>query len=182
MAAQMKLPKADLSRSKPTVKISVWIAEAPRQQSRGGWLTLAAFAIVGLLGWGSWVAVLLIVNPGSVRWLSALIPQWGEYSIADSSQTLAEIGAEAKQMGLTVGNPIQLPSTSQKRADFLLPILAPQSRCPSASTGSACTQIVEVRVYHPQAATLSLVRPQARFELLDRLKVTGPEELMAIAP
>ncbi|HEY9627754.1 MAG TPA: hypothetical protein V6C84_10670 [Coleofasciculaceae cyanobacterium] len=162
------------------VKVSIWVDELQPRRRGSALLAIMGIGAIGLLGWGSWLAVRLIVNPGSVSWLNDMLPEWGRFALAGSTtQTWTEIAAEATQSGLALGEPIAISSESSSSQDILLPILAPQSRCrDKASANSACHQIVELRAYRPQKAELG----QTKFERVDQLKVTGLEELMAIAP
>ncbi|MBI4782576.1 MAG: hypothetical protein HY785_14845 [Oscillatoriophycideae cyanobacterium NC_groundwater_1537_Pr4_S-0.65um_50_18] len=166
------------SRPTPPVKVSIWVDELQPRRRGGALLAIMGIGAIGLLGWGSWLAVRLIVNPGSVSWINEILPEWGRFALAGSTtQTWAEIAAEAAQSGLALGKPIAIGAPSAQ--DILLPILAPQSRCrDNASANSACHQIVELRAYRPQKAELG----KTKFEQIDQLKVTGLEELMAIAP
>ncbi|NJR65548.1 MAG: hypothetical protein HC772_09905, partial [Leptolyngbyaceae cyanobacterium CRU_2_3] len=91
--------------------------------------------------------------------------------------------------GLSVGQPLpvspHVPKNSAIATDMVLPIFAAQSYCHSSGTGSrtgsevTCQKMVELRTYRP---TLLIAAKVTRFELIDRLKVRGPEELQAIAP
>jgi hypothetical protein len=167
----------------PTPKVSVWVEEG-RGGRRGGraWLWLGGMSTIGLLAGGGWLAANLIVNPGAVLWFNDLLPEWGRFSVSQSAQTMAEIAAEAAKAGRSIGQPLDLsahvPRTSAIAQDIIMPVFAPQSYCHS-SPEADCRQMVELRTYRP--STFRSGRA-ARFELVDRLKVTGPEELLAIAP
>jgi hypothetical protein len=180
---------------KDRVKVKVMVDGSPRSTNRSrrtALLTTATLLVaIGLVVGGSWVAVRLIVNPGSVGWLSWLLPGWRHSALGEQpAQTLAEIEAEAVRAKLFVGKPIYLstnPAFSRNSIgfhDFLLPLFSPQKHCgdqPTLSNDSnGCGQMVELRVYRIQSTQPSGATPT--FELLDRLAVTGPEELAAIAP
>ena len=135
-----------------------------RSTQRSGLVWVGAIGAIVLLTGGSWFAARLIVNPSG--WLRGILPEWNQGTA--SLQTFAEIRAEAATAGQTVGQTIALA-----KGELLLPILAPQPHC-----REDCSQIVELRVYRSQAQPPA----EEKFELVDRLSITGIEELMAIAP
>lgn len=184
--------------SKTSVRVTVWVTAQPlRRQKCRQPSYLSRLLTVGMIsgaiataGSGTWLATRLIVDPGSVSWVHWLIPGWTrQLWTAKTWQTHNEIEAEAAAAGLIVGDPIYFsiyPGLSQNSAgfhDFLLPLYQAQSGCaatnPSAS--SPC-RLVELRVYRPQTSALRLPGKAAALELVNRLSVTGPEELAAIAP
>jgi len=136
-------------------------------------LTSAVSLVIG----GSWLAVKLIVNPASVSWVSQLLPNWGEFAVS-KPQSLSDIAAEVARAGRQLGQPIHFstyPGMTQKQPGFhhlLLPILQPIKYCVPS-----CNQIVELRVYRPKASGSRVF-----YELIDRMAVTGPAEVEAIAP
>ena len=175
---------------KQRVKVQVWTVERtarpllcsqpvqPRLQTRFGALSaMLLTGAIGLVMGGSWLAVRLIVNPASAGWLGQILPNWGEFA-AVKPQSLSQIEAEVARSGQQLGQPIHFstyPGMTQRQAGFhhlLLPILQPIQHC-----ASTCSQIVELRVYRPQAT-----RSQLAYELIDRMAVTGPTELETIAP
>ena len=136
-------------------------------------LTSAVSLVIG----GSWLAVKLIVNPASVSWVSQILPDWGEFA-PSKSQSLSDIAAEVARAGRQLGQPIHFstyPGMTQSQSGFhhlLLPILQPIKYCVPN-----CNQIAELRVYRPKASGSRVV-----YELIDRMAVTGPAEVEAIAP
>ncbi|HEY9641196.1 MAG TPA: hypothetical protein V6C57_11980 [Coleofasciculaceae cyanobacterium] len=172
----------DKASIKASVKVSVWVEEG-QSSRRGGkvLLWLAGIGAVGLLSWGGWLAANLIINPAAVAWLNDFLPEWGRFAVSQSAQTMAEIEAEVAKAGRGVGQPVSLsayvPKTSAIAQDILLPIFAPQSYCHSKAED--CRQMVELRAYRPSALRSGST---PRFDLIDRLKVAGPEEGLAIAP
>ncbi|WNZ21823.1 hypothetical protein HJG54_02365 [Leptolyngbya sp. NK1-12] len=183
---------------KVPVKVRVWVTEQS-SISRNSWkITLLTGTLltgaVGLVFAGSWLGVRLIVSPGSLTWLSQILPHWGDFS-APQPQTLAEIGAEVQQVGQAIGAPLYFssyPGMTQQRAGFndvLLPILQAGPQCTRQPKGGRCGAILELRVYRsirqPFRQSLlgqSVVQgPGTVYELIDRIGVTGPEELSAIA-
>jgi hypothetical protein len=162
----------------PPVKVSIWVDELPHARRGGLLLAVAGVGAIALLGWGGWLAVNLIVNPRSVSWLNNILPEWGQFVLPGSmTQTLAEIATEEARLGRTLGEPIAVASPNAAK-DLLLPILELQSRCQGNSKAADpdCQKIVELRVYRPGSNS------DSKYELVDRLKVAGIEELMAIAP
>ncbi|MFM7426667.1 MAG: hypothetical protein ACKO7W_17010 [Elainella sp.] len=149
------------------------------QPSGGTLLTMALLlGAIGLVGGGGWLAVRLIVDPASVKWLTALLP-WGN-SLATPPQTWREIAAEVGQTGQALGTPLYFSTyaglTRQQAGfyDLLLPVVRPLKHCPTASPPAGCSQISELRVYRP--------RTGQTYDLLDRISITGPEELFVVAP
>ena len=182
--------------SKPSVKVRVLIANQPRPK-RNPWKTWKTkVGIVGIMGvaigtvvGGIGLAIQLMVNPGSVAWLRWIIPGWEYLPLTGHlPKTLSEIRANANEAGLQIGNPIYLstyPGFTRDSIgfdDFLLPIYAPQSHCALGTPSIACQQLVELRVYRPQAPSMQLPGKESGLELLDQLDIKGMEELSAIAP
>ncbi len=162
------------------IKVSIWVDELPSVRRGRGLFAVASVGAIALLTWSGWLAVSLIVNPSSVSWLNNILPEWGRFTLpGGTSQTLAEIAAQEAQLGRALGEPIAAPATQ----DLLLPILETQSRCRGSQTrDTACQHIVELRAYRSNAYRPNSNLNSTKFELIDRLKVTGIEELMAIAP
>ncbi len=169
------------------VKVSIWVDDLPSVRRGGALFAIAGVGAIALLTWSGWLAVSLIVNPSSVSWLNNVLPEWGRFTLpGGTTQTLAEIAVQESRLGRTLGEPIaaSLPNAPK---DLLLPILETQSRCRgSGAENAACQQIIELRAYRPNSGLnqgrLDQGLSEKRFELVDRLKVTGIEELMAIAP
>jgi hypothetical protein len=178
-------------RSLVRVKVLVQETVRPRRQT---WQTkLLTTGLVGVLFaaalGGTWLAIRLIVNPGSVGWMSRLVPNWDQSSlVGQAPQTLSEIRVTATAAGFQVGNPIYLstyPGLSRGETgfdDLLLPIYQPQSYCETNDSLETCQRLVELRAYRPQAAALRLLGGEPGLELLDQLPVGGLEEHFVIAP
>jgi hypothetical protein len=187
------LTRSDQSKSDPSKKY-------PAQQRRFADIRTSFLTTVLLLGTaalvieGSRVAVQLIIDPGSVSWLSWLMPGWNRTPLSHY-QTLSEVRSEATALGTTVGEvlPLSMASTAKQTVaehqEFLVPILAPQRRCGNSdSTHSSadsaigkCQGMIELRVYR----SLSLRQPNSRepyLELIDRATITGPREFFVVAP
>lgn len=162
------------------VKVSIWVDELPSVRRGGALFAVAGVGAIALLTWSGWLAVSLIVNPSSVSWLNNVLPEWGRFTLpGGTSQTLAEIAAQEARLGRALGEPIAAPATQA----LLLPILETQSRCRGSQTrDTACQQIVELRAYRSNAYRPNSNSDSTKFELIDRLEVTGIEEVMAIAP
>jgi len=189
--------------AKTPTRVKVWITGHPaRQQHRFLFRLLTVALITGAIATtigGIGLAIRLIVNPGSVRWIHWIIPDWEQQPLsAKILQTSDEIATEAASVGRTVGKPIYFstyPGLSKDSLgfhDFLLPFYKTEANCQTASGQATIEQampfaasetcpLVELRVYRPQTHALHLTK-KAAFELVDRLSVAGPEELAAIAP
>lgn len=181
--------------SKTSVRVKVWVTGQPPRRRQPGYLSrlLTVGMISGAIATavsGTWLATRLIVDPGSVNWVHWLIPGWNpQIWTAKTWQTRSEIEAEAATAGLLVGDPIYFstyPGLSKHSAgfhDFLLPLYQAQSGCEALDTpASSPCRLVELRVYRPQTSALRLPGKAAALEWVNRLSVTGPEELAAIAP
>ncbi|NJL22063.1 MAG: hypothetical protein HC895_16625 [Leptolyngbyaceae cyanobacterium SM1_3_5] len=113
---------------------------------------------------GAWVAVMLIVNPGSVSGLAWLMPEWNRTPLS-RYQSIDEIRQEVRSIGLTVGDILPIAShVSGERDELLIPIFKPPE------------EMTELRVYRPH------FRNQNQLELIDRLNVSGPQEIFVLAP
>jgi hypothetical protein len=165
----------------PTVKFLV----APKQPliHRGclSALLLSGFwlAIASLLTGSGWVAIQLIINPGSVGWLSWMLPEWNRTPLVSDSapRSLSDIRDSLAKDGLTLGSQITLESDH-----LLFPVLDTQGSCADieaiATSSPTCHQIVELRVY-------KVYRDSTRnpiLSLADHLAVRGPEEFFVVAP
>lgn len=143
----------------------------------GFWTTMAA-----LVTSGGWLAVQLILNPGSVSWLGWLFPDGHVYSLSSGQapRSLEDIRAGATQVGLSLGEPVGLEPNAgavMPYSDLLIPVFA-QGSCNAIASSSApsCSYIAELRVYRPYPARQPLL------QLIDRLAVTGPQEFFVVAP
>jgi len=152
-------------------------------------LTIASLtAAIGLIGGGIWLGTRLILHPNQVTWLNRWLPEWTRIPIdqAYPPQTIAEVQAEIRQVGLIPGDLI--PLTPQQSAAhptpvtaWLLPISSP-SPCPQsrAATRASCDVLVELRVY--QTVTDS---PPANgepcYRRMHQLMVAGPAESFVLA-
>lgn len=190
------------------VKVQVWVGAAKKPLTQVFWKTMVLtsgllVSALGLVMGGSWLAVRLIVNPGSLSWLSQVLPDWSDHA---TTQTLDEISAEVADAGRWIDKPLYFsPDGISQRAalqQMLLPVLRPRKHCSrqaesrtgSSQTGSVrpCGEVVELRIYRPKFAADSVKRAvkgaakgaakETTYELIDRIGVTGPEELSAIAP
>ncbi len=172
------------------VKVRVWAgAVTSHPRSRVAWKTrlLTSGMLVSAVGFvvgGGWVAAQLIVNPSAVGWLSRVLPIWNEPP--NPPQTLDEISAEVTQTGRWIDKPINFNAANTNQPPIkamLLPIVSPRRHC---AESSRCGEVVELRVYRFNDATRLFAQGTqsakgATYELVDRIGVTGPEELSAIA-
>jgi hypothetical protein len=187
MARSRKLPprsrpvlrSAQSPRRPPAVKMLI----SSKQHRHNGWkarLTGVALLLVtiALVMQGSWVAVQLIVNPGSVSWLGWLLPEWNLIPLS-RYQTLHEIQTEAIQQGLTALD-LQMALSKDER---LVAIFAPQHHCSETSdaTAATCRQLIELRVYRRLPANQDRSRAPA-LEVVDRLAIVSPRETAVLAP
>ncbi len=140
----------------------------------------------GLVAGGSWLAMQLIINPGAGDWFSQFLPGWNSAHVM-SPQTLTEIEAKLHKTGLASGQPIHFstyPGMTLHQVgfhDLLLPVLKAQD-CSNQPVCSQIveSQIVELRIYRPTSRPVS--PGSISYELVDRIAITGLEELTAIAP
>ncbi|MBD2059608.1 hypothetical protein H6F88_27040 [Oculatella sp. FACHB-28] len=168
--------------------INVLVTPKPKRGSRIKSALLVSFVLLGMAGTvvgGGWLAVQLIINPGSVRWLSWMMPEWNRHALQrEVIQTLAEIEAEATEAGRSLGTPLYLPATVGLPQDLLIPILAESDHCGGrgaiTSVPSGCGRLVEVRIYRPLSAREG-ARPGS-FQLMSRMSVSGPEEFFVLDP
>lgn len=153
------------------VRLMVSPSEKP---SRYGWvrqgLTLLLWSglTVGMVA-GTWTALQLVINPGSVTWLAWLFPEWSreaELYAQDAPKTLAELRAIAQDKGLRLGDPIPLmpDHTGNAPTDLLIPVYDGET-------------LAELRVYFPDTEGWEL-----RYRLGDRLLTPGPDEFFVTAP
>ncbi|MBD1913534.1 MULTISPECIES: hypothetical protein [unclassified Leptolyngbya] len=127
---------------------------------------------------GGWVALQLVVNPGSVGWLSWMFPEWSreaERYQRDAPKTLTELKTLAEEDGLMLGQPLNLAGDANgaRDGDLLIPVLGRPSGCQEAAS---CNRIQELRVYHREPGR------DARYRLGDRLPIDGPDEFFVTAP
>jgi hypothetical protein len=176
--SQKSLPPTRPAQLAPPIKVNVLVAgdrPVPRRGVKSLLLTLLLLVGMGAaVIEGTWLAVQFMINPGSVPWLSWLLPE-GHRAPLSRYQTLAEIQAEASEMGLVAGT--GLPLTPRAEGELLIPILATHPQCHNAS---GCEHIVELRVYRPVLPYAGTHREE--MELVDRLGVTGPKESFVVAP
>ncbi|MBE9178345.1 hypothetical protein IQ268_07055 [Oculatella sp. LEGE 06141] len=172
------------------VKVNILVSSSPgpiRRSWRSGWIsTVTLLGMAGAVVGGGWLAVQLIINPGSVEWLSWLLPEWSQRPLTrwDAPKPLSEIRAEAKQEALLLGVPLALKTEVESTDELLLfPVLADAVDCSLANVpaSASCGSIVELRVYRVQAGQ-SAAREEQVLILHDRLAVKGLQELEAIAP
>jgi len=150
----------------------------PDHSVRNAWLSRFFVGLVWLgtsvaVFGGGWIALRLVVNPGSVGWLSWMFPEWSreaERYQQDAPKTLAELTALAEENGQALGQPLLLPSGPSQSGDLLIPV----RKC---SDTAVCDHIQELRVYHREPAGR-----EARYRLGDRLPVSGPDEFFVTAP
>lgn len=178
-------------------RVKVWVTQHRAGRRRSHLAQAGATGvIVGAMSaviTGTWLAIQLIVNPGAVSWVSQFFPGWDMSSLIEPPQTLTEIGKAAADNGLEIGKPIYLSTypgfsaNSPGFYDLLLPFYQPQTQCEAVDSElDRCRRMTELRVYRPYATQPSqsngLTTTEPTFKLVDRVKVTGLEELVAIAP
>lgn len=136
---------------------------------------------------GAWISYHLIVHPDAATLLNRLLPEWASLPIENSPslQTLDQIKASLRAVGLTPATPIALPpsdptqSNPSSESDILLPIII--ERPPNLMLGceTTCQQLVELRVYQyvdiPGHTRTSYYRP------ISQIPVDGPAESFVIA-
>ncbi|NEQ26148.1 MAG: hypothetical protein F6K28_45305, partial [Microcoleus sp. SIO2G3] len=157
-------PSGQLTRRPQAKPVKVQVMQPRRPRVFTPLLSLALLISMGTtVVLGAWLAVMLIVNPGSVSGLAWLLPEWNRTPLS-RYQSIDEIRREAKAAGLTVGTLIPIAAhTDRAQDELLVPILAK-------------AEIVELRVYRPHSSR------QSQLELIDHLGVTGPQEIFVLAP
>lgn len=159
---------------------------SPKDYSRrnalisGVLVTLLWAGAGGVVFGGGWVALKLVVNPGSVGWLSWMFPEWSreaERYQRDAPKTLAELKDLAKQEELSLGQPLALSgeSAEAQNGDILIPVMGRPQGC---QDDTSCTRIQELRVYHREPGG----GREPRYRLGDRLPIEGPDEFFVTAP
>ncbi len=182
--------KSSLVKSLPVKSspVNILVAARPAPKTAASRLFLAALWLgmaVAVFG-GGWAAFSLILNPGSVPWLSELMPEWQRRSLdqGNSPKTLAEIRQIAARNGLVVGDPLALDlSAPAETGDLVLPVFAQRPGCTEAATSPLssshpCRQIAELRIYRPHPRSLR----KPLLELVDRVAVSGSAENFVVAP
>ncbi|NET35079.1 MAG: hypothetical protein F6K19_24135 [Cyanothece sp. SIO1E1] len=137
----------------------------------------------GLVLGGSWLSLYLIVDPSSVPWINRILSRVTHGSDAEPTayQTLSEIELSLNQTGIKTGPTVTLShqansaNLASEPTDILVPIIDSRSNCQRH-----CEHIVELRVYRPRL-TFNPKREQ-RFELVDQISVSGPDEFFVVAP
>ncbi|MBF2001676.1 MAG: hypothetical protein IGS38_13235 [Synechococcales cyanobacterium M58_A2018_015] len=166
-------------------QIRVWVAAGPLKHGSGQLRRLKLWTAASLLGAaavvvsGSWFALRLILNPAAMGGLSWLLP-WNGVPL-QPPLTFEAIATDLAKSGYQPGPPLYLSASTELSPnpgvrDWLLPVLEPQRSC---GVVGPCQPIVELRVYRPLAK-----QPPDRqtYELIDRLKIVGPEEWAVLAP
>jgi hypothetical protein len=130
----------------------------------------------GAIAAAGWLAFWLMINPGSVRWLSWLMPAWHQTALVrdDIPRSMADLEQEAAQQGLELGKPILLNrSVEANFRDILVPVLIKD--CPTGS--QTCGQITELHVYRSTS-----LEANTEWRVIDRLGVSGPDEYFVLSP
>ncbi|MBD2461606.1 hypothetical protein H6G89_11145 [Oscillatoria sp. FACHB-1407] len=138
------------------------------------WLGIAA-----LVAGGGWLAVQLIINPGSISWMQWMFPESsrGAFLEENAPRSLSQIRAQAKAAGLYLGQPFPLADSG----DLIIPVSDQMSPCSGleATPTASCGEISELHVYRPfTAAPLR----EVKYELVDRLAMPGLDEYFVVAP
>jgi hypothetical protein len=124
-----------------------------------------------------WYGFWLVINPGSVGWLSGVFPEWSREAALYQDQgpkSLAQLESEAIAQGFALGDPLPLSGLDKETAPLLIPVFSNASNCVYAL---GCGRLEELRVYKPEASRLGTV-----YRLGDRLSVQGPDEFFVMAP
>lgn len=131
---------------------------------------------VGAIAGAGWLAFWLVINPGSVRWLSWLMPPWHQTALVrdDIPRSMADLEQEATQRGMELGKPILLNrSVEESFRDILVPVLIKD--CPTGS--QTCGQITELHVYRSTS-----LEANTQWRVIDRLGISGPDEYFVLSP
>jgi hypothetical protein len=142
-------------------------------------------SVLLVLGIGSavtgcgWLSVQFLMNPKSIVWVNSYLPKPLQLKIPgwDQPYPLADIKAQLRQAGMTMGEPLRL--SDQGKSDLLIPVFVTDESCTS-SQGN-CTKIVELRVYRPATHPYPKVNAQ-HFQMVDQLPVAGMEDWFVQEP
>lgn len=143
------------------------------------WFTLSWAGIAALVIGGGWLAIQLIVNPGSIPWMGWMFPESvrGALEAEGTPRSLKQIREQAEAAGLYLGQPFSLGDSG----DLVIPVSTQMAPCSGleATPSAACGEISELRLYRPFRAAS---QRQLTYELIDRLAVPGLEEYFVVAP
>lgn len=165
-----------------------------------GWVNaLVAIAVLAgaasLTVGGAWIALKLIVDPDAIVWFNQFLPEWTQIPVAsrETIQTLEEIQASLRRVGLSAGEPIALElanksAKSKGTGEVLIPVLGKRPNCIAANSATAepsefrCQQIVELRIYQPARLSYQPTKGSQYFWLASQVAVEGLEESFVISP
>jgi hypothetical protein len=146
--------------------------------------SLGVFLIIlsaaALVAGSAWLSLQFIIDPKSVVWMNRYLPEGAKIPLSawDDPKTMAEIQAELRRNGLTVGNSIRVESSTKlanRTVDMLLPIFRRQANCLDD-----CDRLKEVRVYR----TVLNPTPQKKeaLQFINILEINELEESFVLDP
>lgn len=154
------------------------------------WISVPSIALLlsatGLIAAWGWLGVQLMVNPQALVWINRFLPDWIPIPVTGLKppQTLTQIRQEIQKAGqefddfLLLGKNTSFLDTKSAAIDLLLPVLAPQASCPDTCE----PKLVELRLYQLTSAQGKTTNREPYYQLVNQLKIVGPEESFAIAP
>ncbi|NJK38218.1 MAG: hypothetical protein HC825_02740 [Oscillatoriales cyanobacterium RM1_1_9] len=172
-------------------------------------LLFGGTALIAVSGWFSYQ---LILNPDVGIWLNQFLPTWTQIPLKrhEAIQTLDEIQAKLEEQGLSMGDPLPLPSAEainpsdssgfdldlgflksflrskdalvQPSSDILVAVLRKRPGSPAHACQSDCKEVVELRVYKGIDPPYQRLGSPKYFRLASQLEARGPAESYVIAP
>jgi hypothetical protein len=143
------------------LKNSPKITKNKPQKNKKGSLNFSIFTlfliITGVVGFGSWLGLSLILDPNGILWINRYLPKALQIprALPTPPQTLTAIEEEAKKDNLTPGEPITVGSE----------VIIPFSRILPSCT---CQSIVELKVY---ALNTSEGNTETYYRLITQLSI-----------
>ncbi len=134
---------------------------------------LLVLGIGGAVTGCGWLSMQFLMNPKSIVWVNSYLPKPLQLKIPgwDQPYPIADIKAQLKKAGLTMGEPMRL--TDKDKSELLIPVFATDDAC--ISSQNACTKITELRVYRPATHPYPKVKAQ-HYQMVDQFLVAGMED------
>ena len=157
-------------------------ANKPRRRWMSVGLTSGAvlFGLSAIAG-GAWVGIRLMLDPNSVEWVNRFLPSVAQLPVPNRAppQTLLEIQAEIRELGLIPGKPLRLQgggTLSGGRTDLLFPVYLKKTACQYQ-----CQPIIELRVYRADRPFI-LPGQEKTYRLASQVAVQGVDATLALGP
>jgi hypothetical protein len=162
-------PEPEPAPPKPTFKLKLryrpWMSSVSS--------VLLVLGIGGAVTGCGWLSMQFLMNPKSIVWVNSYLPKPLQLKIPgwDQPYPIADIKAQLKKAGLTMGEPMRL--TDGSKAELLIPVFATDDAC--ISSQNTCTKITELRVYRPATHPYPKVKSQ-HYQMVDQFLVAGMED------